>query len=127
LAQTFLVELYTLRRVVVSINRRYFKGQDVLFPKVDEGFGDLVEYIEGLSDHYNRNLSQGLDRLATLATKGDSGKSTEPFCLDLPALENLVAKPSKHRIAYLVDMAKFEALDTIGENQKAVESLHRHV
>jgi hypothetical protein len=127
LAQTFLVELYTLRRVIVSINRRYFEGQDVLFSKVGEGFGDLVEYIEGLSDLYNRNLSEGLDRLATLATKGDSGKSTEPFCLDLPALENLVAKPGKHRIAYLVDMAKFEALDTIGENQKAVESLHRYV
>ena len=95
---------------------------------MDEAFDDLVEYIEGLSNLYNRNLYEGLDRLATLATwvtKGDSGKSTEPFYLDLSTLEDLVAKPGKHRISHLEDMAKVEALDTMGENRRAEELLDR--
>ena len=37
--------VYTLRQGIETINQCYFEGQDMLFPKVDEGFDDLVEYI----------------------------------------------------------------------------------
>ena len=42
-------------------------------------------------------------------------------------LDELTKKPAGHEAAYLVDMAKVEALDTMGENRKAVELLDRHV
>ena len=42
-------------------------------------------------------------------------------------LDGLTEQPAKHDAAYLVDMAKVEALDTMGENRKAVELLGRHV
>ena len=34
---------------------------------------------------------------------------------------------AKHEAAYLVDMARVEALDTMGEKEKAVAILDRHV
>ncbi len=57
----------------------------------------------------------------------DFQKSIEPFSLDVSTLDGLTEKPAKQDAAYLVDMAKVEALDTMGENRKAVELLDRHV
>ncbi len=62
-----------------------------------------------------------------LLTEGDSQKSIGPFALDVSTLDELTEKPAKQEAAYLVDMAKVEALDTMGENRKAVELLERHV
>jgi len=63
-----------------------------------------------------------LDHLIALLPEGDSQKSIGPFALD-----ELTEKPAKHETAYLVDMARVEALDTMGEAMKAVEILERHV
>ena len=84
-------------------------------------------YIERLVDLYNRDLAEELDRLMALMPEGDSPQSVEPFSLDASILEGLTEKPAKHEAAYLVDMAKVEALDTMGESRKAVELLERHV
>ena len=82
---------------------------------------------ERLVDLHNENLAEELDRLATMLSEADSPNSPEPFCLDIEALGKLSGKPVSHQAAYLLDMARFEALDTMGENRKAVELLDRHV
>jgi len=64
--------------------------------------------------------------MAILA-EGDSQKSMEPFSLDASTLDELTEKVAKHDAAYLVDMARVEALDTMGEKEKAVATLDRHV
>ena len=84
-------------------------------------------YVERLVGLYNRDLAEGLDRLMTLLPKGNSQKSVEPFSLDLSTLDGLTEKPAKQDAAYLVDMARVEALDTMGEKQKAAAILDRHV
>ena len=84
-------------------------------------------YIERLVDLYNRYLAEGLDRLIAILPKGDSAQSNEPFSLDVSILDSPTEKPAKHDAAYLVDMARVEALDTIGENRRAIELLDRHV
>ena len=127
LAQTFTVELYTLRQGIDSVNRRYFEGQQVLFPKVAQNYDELVDHTERLVDLYNGSLSEELDRLATLLPEGESGKPKEPFRLDLSPLEKLAGKYTARQVAYLVDMAKVEALDTTGENRKAAELLVRDI
>jgi hypothetical protein len=53
LACEFLLELYTLRRVIQSVNQLYYEGQQVLFPQVAQGFEELVGYIERLVGLYN--------------------------------------------------------------------------
>ena len=69
----------------------------------------------------------GLYRLLAIQPKGDPQKSVEPFSLDVSTLDELTEKPASHEAAYLMDMARIEALDTLGENRKAVELLDRHV
>ncbi len=127
LARDLLLELYTLRQVIDSIDRRYFEGQQALFPKAAEVFEELVDYIVRLVDLYNRDLAEDLERLATMLPEGVFQESHDSFCLVLSNLDKLTEKPANHQVAYLVDMAKVEALDTIGESGKAVELLDRHV
>ena len=95
--------------------------------QVAQGFEELVGYIERLVDLYNRDLAEGLDSLMAILPEGTSQKSAEPFRLDVSTLDGLTVKPTRHEAAYLVDMARVEALDTKGENQKAVAILERHV
>jgi len=52
---------------------------------------------------------------------------TGPASHDLKALEQRAGKQARLQIDYLMDMAKVEALDALGENRKAVELLDRHV
>ena len=99
----------------------------MLFPKVAEGLEALVGYIERLVDLYHRDLAEGLDRLIALRPEGDSQKLLDPLSLNVSTLDKLTEKPAKNETAYLVDMARVEALDTMGENEKAVELLDRHV
>ncbi len=127
LAYEFLIKLYTLRRVINSVNQLYYEGQQALFPQVAQGFEELVGCIERLVDLYNRDLAEGLDRLMAILLRENSQKSIEPFSLDVSTLDGLTEKPAKHEAAYLVAMAKVEALDTMGESRKAVELLDRHV
>ncbi len=98
-----------------------------MFPQVAQGFKELLGYIERVVDLYNRDLAEGLDRLTTLQPEGESQNSTEPFSLNMSTLDELTEKPAKHDAAYLVDMARVEALDTMGEKEKAVAILDRHV
>ena len=106
---------------------RHVGCQSSDFPQVAEGFTNLIGYIESLVDLCNRDLADGLDRLIALLSEADSQKSVEPFSLDVSALDGLTENPTKNEAAYLVDMAKVEALDTMGESRKAVELLTRHV
>ncbi len=92
-----------------------------------EDFQELVGYIERLIGLYNRDLANGLDSLMAIIPEGDSQKAVEPFSLDVSILDHLTEKPAKHDTAYLVDLAKVEALDTMGESRKAAELLERHV
>ena len=116
-----------MRRIIDSVDRRYLDGQQILFPKAAEHFQELVGYVERLVDLYNKDLAKGLDRLMAILPEEDLKKSAEPFSLDVSTLDGLTQKPAKHEAAYLVDMARVEALDTMGEKQKAVELLDRHV
>ena len=83
--------------------------------------------VERLVDLYNNDLAEGLDSLMTILPEEDYHKSVEPFCLKLSAIDKLTEEPAKRDPSYLVDMARVEALDIIGEKRKAVELLDRHV
>ena len=88
---------------------------------------ERVSYGERLIGIYNRDPGKALGRLIALLPEDDSQKSIEPFSLNVSTLDGLTKKPAKHEAAYLVDMARVEALDTMGEKEKAVELLGRHV
>lgn len=58
-----LLELYTLRKAIDSVNQAYFQGQHTLFPASSEGFDQLVAFVDKLVGLYNEGLAAGIEQL----------------------------------------------------------------
>jgi hypothetical protein len=127
LALGFLPEIYTLRRAINSINQHYFESQQTLFATVAEGFGQLLALVEKLFDIYNEALAEDIERLERLLNETGNGRDESPLTIDLAGLIEKVQNTAKERVAYLVDMAKSDALDLVGETRQAWELVDRHV
>ena len=55
------------------------------------------------------------------------GQDEPPLTIDRTGLVEAVRQAVVDQVAYLVDMAKAEALDILGETRQAVELVDRHV
>ena len=75
-----------------------------------KSMADLTKYDEELITEFN-------DRVA---------KQPEDK-LDLEVLRTVANKTIAGLVTYLVDMAKAEALDALGENRAAVELIEKHL
>jgi len=123
LAMCYLPEISTLRRAIDSINQRYFDGQQILFPAVAEGFDQLLALAEKTVDIYNDALAGDIERLERLL----GGQDESPLTIDLAGLIENVQGAAMEQVAYMVDMAKADALDLLGETRQAFELVDRHV
>ena len=126
LTLSFLPEVYTLRGSIWSINQRYFDGQQTLFPTVVEGFDQLLAFMAKLVDIYNEALAEEIERLEKLLSEMGDGQDASPLTIDLAGLIENVEGAAREQAAYLVDMAKAEALDLFGEKRAAFELMDRH-
>ena len=127
LALGFLPEIYTLRNAIDSISQRYFKCQETLFPEVAEGFGELLASVEKLVDIYNEALAEDIERLERLLCKTGDGQDESPLKIDLASLIDSISGAAAEQVAYLVDMAKSDALNLLGETRQAWELVDRHL
>ncbi len=75
-----------------------------------QDFEGLAGYVDGQIGMYNRDLARRLDRLRAQLPEGDSQKSIEPFSLSASTLDRLTEKTADPQAAYLLDIAKAEAL-----------------
>ena len=118
-AQVFLTELYTLRGAINSVNRCYFDGRQTMFPNMAKCFDRVVACVERLVGGFNGDIDSGPDgRRWQRGRKGsESGLSSLTIALESLAIST--ASAVTNQVAYLVDMAKAEALDTMGETKKA--------
>lgn len=127
LALRFLPEIYILRGASNSINQRYFDGQQTLIPTVAEGFDQLLGLVETLVDVYNEALAGDIERLDRLLSETGDGQDEAPLTIDLAESIQNAQEAAKEQVGYLVDMAKSEALDLLGETRQAFELVDRHV
>ena len=127
LALGFLSEIHALRRVIDTISQRYFDGQQILFPAVAEGFDQLLDLVEKTVGIYNGALAGGIERLEELSKEPGDGQRASPLTIDLAGLIESVQGTCREQVTYMVDMAKAEALDLLGENRQALELVDRHV
>ena len=127
LALGFLPEIYTLRRAINSISQRYFDSQQTLFPTMLEGFDRLLALVEKLVDIYNEALAGDIERLERLLIEPREGQDASPLTIDLAGLIEKVQNAAKDQVTYLVDMAKADALDLLGDTRQAWELVDRHV
>ena len=59
--------------------------------------------------------------------KTRDGQDESPRTIDLAGLIESVQGAAKEQVAYMVDMAKADALDVIGESRQAWELVDRYV
>ena len=123
----FLPEIYILSRAINSISQRYFEGQEPLFSEVSDGFGQLLALVEKLVNIYNGALAGDIERSERLLMEPGEGQNQSPLTIDLAGLVETVQGSAREQVAYLVDMAKADALDLLGETRQAFELVERHV
>ena len=122
----FLTEVYILRSAIDTINQRYFDGQQSLFPGVAEGFSELLALMEKTVGIYNDSLAGEIERLECLLNETGHRQDESPLSIDLAGLIENVQVAAQAQVAYLVDMAKAEALDLLGETRQAFKLVDRH-
>ena len=127
LALGFLSEVYTLRKAIESINQRYFDGQQPLFPSVAEGFDQLLDLVKKTVGIYNRALAGDIERLERLMDQTGDGQEESMLTIDLAGSFESVQGAAREQVAYMVDMAKAEALELLGETRQAYDLVDRHV
>jgi hypothetical protein len=109
-AKLFLEELHDLRLAVITIIQRYFDGRDLLFPALTEGLNYLVKAMEVLVEMLNEDLAPKKWARA-----------------DVTDVETRAGTAAAAQVAFLVDMAKAQALDALGETQAGIAIVGRHI
>lgn len=118
LALGFIPEIFALRRAIDSINQRYFESQQTLFPTVTEGFDQLLALVEKTVGIYNEHLAEEIECQEGLLNETR---------VDLGGLLENVQGANDKQVVYLLDMAKADALEMLGEARQAFELVDRHV
>jgi len=126
MAERFLCEVYSLRQTADAISQRYFDGHQALFPSEVADFAKLVERIEKLAEWYNEDFANEPGQ--RIGSSQEGLPAVKPSNLiETTSLEERVAPAARQHTTFLVDMAKAEVLDALGENQAAVTVIDRHV
>ena len=127
LARRILPEIYTVRGAIASINQRYCEGQGILFPSVAEGFDEMLALVDKVVNMFNESLAGAIERLERPLVETGDGGDKSPLTIELAELIESVPGAAKEQVSYLVDMAKADALDVLGETRQALELVDRHV
>ncbi len=84
--------------------------ESLVVPDLVWSLAELIKYTEELVATFNDEVA---------------GKSEDT--MDLEAFRQDAGKAAMQQIAYLVDMARAEALDAMGEDRAATEMVERHL
>ena len=98
-----------------------------MFPEVAKGFDQLLASSEKLVGVYNEALADDIERLGKLLAVTGEGQDESPIAIDLAGLIESVHGAASEQVAYMVDMAKADALELLGETRQAFELVDRHV
>ena len=93
-----------------------------------ECFDQLVSSVEELVGIFNRGgIAEDLEYLDQLLQETGSIEQRAPITIDLASLTAQSRNPNNALLTSLVDMAKVEVLTLMGENEKALELVERHI
>lgn len=100
----FLTQLYAFQDAVVFISKYYFDGHQILFPDVDRCLADLIKDIQEQVEMFNDSCIE---------------ETEQEYRIDLKEVRKGAGQKTIEQTALLVDMAKSEALDCLGDQQAA--------
>lgn len=135
MAESFLGELYSARHAIGVIGERYFDDCEVLFPDASEQLSNTIGTMEGMVEMFNDGPAWELEHHEGIVTvegsQADDGEAEElewpGYQVRLEELKAISKEATTSLTAYLLDMAKAEALDFVGDNQAAVELVARYI
>lgn len=107
-----LMELYSYREAIKQIQDRFFEGQYVLFQDVSEELDSLITEAEKTVGNFNSSFH-------------DLHNLFEP--LELEVLRTKAAQQCTPILTYIVEMAKVEALDNLGDEDAARKIAERYI
>lgn len=112
IAETFLGDLYAFLDAVAFISKYYFDGHEILFPDADKCLTDLAKETEILVGMFNDLCIE---------------EEEKSYQIDLEQFRKGIGKKTTGKTALLVDMAKAESLDDLGEREAAIEIAERYL
>jgi len=116
-------ELYAWDDAVAALTERYFQGVNPLMPEVEESLDWIAEQAEQLAERFNEHLE--FESKARKASR--KRKPALPKPIDLGALREGAQLTAQAHANLLVDMARAEACEMMGERQRALTFAGRHV
>ena len=109
---TSLGELYAFKQAVSCISRSYFDDHQILFPDYQRALTELITCYEENVKSFNDSIANGI-------------KSCEP--LNLEEMRHISSQLVNQHLSSLVDHAKCEALDCLGEEEEATKIAERYI
>ena len=94
---------------------------------MSQGFDDVFALVEKVINMFNESLAEDIERLECLIVETGDGREEARLAIDLAGLMESAQEAAKEQVAYLVDMAKAEALDLLGETRQVLELVDRYV
>ena len=119
-AEPVAVELYRYRETLALVSKRYFDGRELLFPAVRADLNLFIAGVKELVSIYNEEVASAGHGRKPGRGRGDS---LEP--IDPARLLALGRREAVGEAARVVDAAKLEALQIMGEQDQANALLDR--
>jgi hypothetical protein len=118
-----LSEVYGWQETVGILAGRYFEGVNPLMPEVEERLTNMVGESELLAASFNDALE-----MESAARKAARRRSPAlPKAIDLEAIRVSVQSAAESHASLLVDMARAEACEMMGERKQALAFAERHL
>ena len=118
-ALCFAQEVFALREALGKVAERYFEGNRLLFDDERDALEAQANVWQLLREHFSDMVVVELERV------GEDAPNVPR--LGIAEVEEAGRVLGQDRAAYLVDLAKADALRTLGELNAAAEVMERHV
>jgi len=109
IGETFLTEVYGFQGAVTFVSTHYFDGHELLFADADQILADIIGTTDQLVGMFNDSCYEQRQR---------------HLDIDLEEIRKRSDLEVAKQTAYLVDMAKAEALDILGEREAGIDRSH---
>jgi hypothetical protein len=135
LARPLLAEVYTLVGTVANLEATYFDGHGLLFPTVRENLDSVVSHVEQVVGLYN-DVIEVLEYVPIKKKRARADRVESPehkvpaaegFRLDLAEVRGSLQPEIEALAALIVALAKAEALEFIGEGERGLALVEKHL
>ena len=122
--QSAVEELYAWQRAIAILGERYFQGICPLFPETEELLRWIVKQGDWLVEMFNDHLE-----FDTIGRQASGKKKAPPLPkpLDLVAIKGSAEARAKSQVSYLVDLARAQACEMMGERKRGLAFIERQI